>query len=326
MKVSGKGPRKAFVKIEAANLRQDGGDLVLDVTAMVTKEGRALTGVDLVVYTDRKAWPPQPSDGIGRVSWALGKLQSYGIATGSQLLLEVTHTDADNWVSKDTRVLTLKKGESTQVGKPGRTVKAEKPVPTTLTLCLAKAKEEPGKLIYPFTAIARDQKKHLIGAGDVMVECDGNLVATVDSGKGYATFPVEITEPGEHTLIARSESTGLVSEPVKVPGPPEQKQGKQPDSISILQGERVVGDTVSFLTQADSKPRKGSVRVMVSAGFERLVNTTTGQESAASPVMWDSDDQGVLNVRIVTKECYHKVGGVLANDSTKTATTEVYDT
>ncbi len=95
--------------------------------------------------------------------------------------------------------------------------------------------------------------------------------------------------------------------------------------LAIKQGNRIVGDTVTFVTKAGSKPCKGQVRVAVSTGFTKLVNLNDSSESSASPVVWETNTEGILNVRIVTKECYHEVKGTLANDATKTATTDVYD-
>jgi cold shock CspA family protein len=144
------------------------------------------------------------------------------------------------------------------------------------------------------------------------------FVANVAKNAVRPYFEATLTY-GRETKVISAYWGPTVPQPAAPPPAP-------PTELTISQGRRVVGDTVTFVTKAGDKPCKGHVEIEVSVGFNKLVNCATGEESTTSPVIWDSDDHGILNVKIVTKECYHTVIGSLTNDKAKTATIEVYDT
>ncbi len=100
-----------------------------------------------------------------------------------------------------------------------------------------------------------------------------------------------------------------------------------PTELTIKQGSRIVDNKfmVTFMAKADGKPCKTKVRIVVSEYFTKLINLIDSSESATSPVVWETNDQGELPIRILTRECHHKIKGILISDATKTAECKVYD-
>lgn len=99
----------------------------------------------------------------------------------------------------------------------------------------------------------------------------------------------------------------------------------KPNELCIAEGNRHVGDTLTFKTTHEGKPVPGHVAVSVKGDVERVINLTDPNKPESTlPVTWSTNHKGMLEIKFVTTEFHLAVKGALANDKSKTATCKLY--
>lgn len=164
----------------------------------------------------------------------------------------------------------------------------------TLTAHTTEPIKEAKKHTHRITLVAEDQKKKAMGVGLVSWEC-GSLNAVVDCSQGYVSFDVEITKPGQHTFIARSETAKLVSNTLTLSGPPERKA-----KLTIEESKATHWKNLTVFYGEGDSPVSATLEVWPTNGC-RIAVRASGQSEwkiKAGKIKLPTTGRSVLQVRI----------------------------
>lgn len=96
--------------------------------------------------------------------------------------------------------------------------------------------------------------------------------------------------------------------------PPDPQASDIANSVVCRQGNRHIGDTVTFLAKCGEQLCRTKVKISVDREVEGVENLDNPGTVATLPVIWETNDAGELNLKVVRKEFRIRITATLAHN------------